>query len=85
MVDITTTQGQAVIGPITFTAGTNLPVDAIIDGIGICPGEVGSNTNFASCATAGILFAFVETSNVQLGTAETVDITYTFDITSSTT
>jgi len=88
-VDITTTQGQAVIGPLTFTAGTNLPDDATIDGIGICSGEVGSQANFADCATDGILFAFVDTSDVQLdasgATPETVDITYTFDITSSTT
>ncbi len=83
-VDITN-QGQAVIGPLTFSAGTNLPTDGTLVGIGICSAQSGS-TDFEDCATAsGVLFAFVDTSDVQLSGADTVDITYTFDITSSST
>ena len=85
LVDIITTQGQAVIGPLKFTAGTNLPAAETLVGIGICSAQSGS-TDFEDCATAsGVLFAFVDTSDVQLSGGDTVDITYTFDITSSST
>lgn len=85
-VDTTTTQGKAVIGPLTFTAGTtasqNIAAGGIVNGIGICQANP-TDADFKDCATEGILFAIVDTSDVTLASSETVEITYTFDITSS--
>ncbi len=80
-VDITTTQGLAVIGPLTFDAPTHVGNGDTVDGIGICQ----SNNEAApwnNCGTAGILFAVVNTVNVTLASTETVDVTYTFNMTS---
>lgn len=79
---VTTTGGTAVIGPLTFTAGTHTAVDDTITAIGICQNDTTDNGPFNNCATEGILFAVVNTSDVTLATGETVDITYTFDISS---
>lgn len=85
-VDTTTTQGNAVIGALTFTAGgtatENIAAGGTVNGIGICQAH-NTNADFKDCATEGILFAIVNTSDVTLANAETVDITYTFDITST--
>jgi len=79
-VDVTTTQGTAIIGPLTFDAPTNITSGETIDGIGICNSAA---ADYTDCATAsGILFAIIDTANVTLLAAETVQITYTFDITS---
>ena len=80
-VDITTTQGLAVIGPLTFDAPTHIGATETVDGIGICQSNVGS-TPYANCATAGILFAVINTADVTLASTETVDVTYTFNMTS---
>jgi hypothetical protein len=80
---VTTSGGTAVIGPLTFTAGTHTAVDDTITAIGICQNDVTDDTPFNNCASEGILFAVVNTSDVTLATGETVDITYTFDITSA--
>ncbi len=82
-VDITTTQGTAIIGPETFTGGTHLAAGQTISGIGICQSN-GAAVDYALCATPtpGILFAVINTGDVTLAAAETVQITYTFDITS---
>jgi len=70
------------IGALTFTAG----VDAIgvewvggdtVTSIGVCDAEIG-DLNVRDCTTN--LFAVVDTSNVVLANGETVDVTYTFDI-----
>jgi len=75
------TQGLAVIGMTQFTGGTNLGTGETINGIGICQSNAGA-TAFANCVTTGILFSVIDTSDVTLVTAETVDITYTFNMTS---
>ena len=79
-VDITTTQGLAVIGPLTFIEPTNILANDTVDGIGIC--QANGGTDFTDCANAGILFAVINTVNVTLAATETVDVTYTFNMTS---
>ena len=81
-VDITSTQGTAVIGPLTFNEPTHIGNGETILGIGICQAN-GGVTPFTGCDTTGqILFAIVDTADITLASAETVQITYTFDITS---
>jgi len=80
-VDITSTQGTAVIGPLTFNEPTHIGNGETILGIGICQSN-GAVTPYIDCSSAGILFAIVDTADITLATAETVQITYTFDITS---
>jgi len=65
-----------------FTGGTHTAADDVISSIGICSGENGGSPH-ALCS--GILFAVVDTSDVTLGSGETVTITYTFDISSAST
>jgi hypothetical protein len=80
----TETGGVATLGPLNFEAATgdnNLGAGDTVAGIGICQSS-GDGTDFINCATEGILFAQVNTSNVTLASGETVDITYTFDISS---
>jgi len=79
---VVTTSGTAVIGALTFTGGTNVVNGDTIHGIGICQ-AVDGNSTYRSCSEQGVLFAIIDTSDVTLNTAETVDITYTFDITSN--
>jgi len=76
-------QGTAVIGPLTFNTSNLDAAGETITGIGICQAQVASDADFGACATAGILFAEVDTTDVTLATGETVQITYTFDITSA--
>lgn len=81
---VTTTSSVATIGPLTFAAGnTNVPDGTTVTAIGICQNDVTDDNDFTDCATEGILFAVVDVTNTQLNTGETVDITYTFDITSA--
>jgi hypothetical protein len=77
----TTGASIAVIGPLTFTGGTNVDTLGIVNGIGICNAHL-TDAAFNDCATEGALFAIVNTSDVVLDTAETVDITYTFSLVS---
>ena len=84
---VTVTNGTslAVIGPLTFTGGigggANVDATGTVNGIGIC-GAHNTDAAFNGCASEGILFAIVDTSDVTLGTGETVDITYTFSLVS---
>jgi len=84
----TTGVSIAVIGPLTFTGGTgggaNMDAGGTVNGIGVCNAH-NTDAAFNDCATEGVLFAIVDTSDVTLGTAETVDITYTFSLVSPTT
>jgi len=80
-VDITTTQGTAIIGPLTFAEPTHLAAADVVNGIGVCQTN-GVTSPFADCATSGVLFAVIDTADVTINAGETVDITYTFDITS---
>jgi len=71
------------IGPLTFTAqddntGNWFAADTVTN-IGICDAETGDN-DVRGCATN--LFAVVDTSDVTLADNETVDVTYTFDLSS---
>jgi len=79
-VDIST-QGLAVIGMEQFVGGTHQASGETINGIGICQSN-GGTTPYTDCVTAGILFSVIDTSDVTLVTSETVDITYTFNMTS---
>ncbi|MEE8180519.1 MAG: hypothetical protein V3T67_01625 [Nitrosopumilaceae archaeon] len=77
----TTGASTAVIGPLTFTGGTNVDTLGTVNGIGVCNAE-NADAAFNDCATEGALFAIVNTSDVTLGAGETVDITYTFSLVS---
>ncbi len=83
---VTTTGSTAVIGPLNFEAATNdnnLGAGDTVTGIGICQNVAANNNDYNNCATSGILFAIVNTSDVTLASGESVDVTYTFDITSA--
>lgn len=84
----TATPQTAVIGPETFqSGGTHVPDGTIVTGIGICQGS--GTTPFETCddaqaAASGILFAAVAFgTSVTLGTGESLQVTYTFDATTS--
>jgi len=81
-VDLTTTQGTAVIGPLTFNEPQHIAATQTILGIGICQSN-GAVTPYTGCDNAGILFAIIDTADITLASAETVQITYTFDIRSA--
>ena len=71
------------IGPLTFTAdaaeGANWFATDTVLHIGICDAE-SLNADIRGCTTT--LFAVVNTSDVTLADTETVDVTYTFDLSS---
>lgn len=71
----------ATLGPETFRAGTHLASSQTIGGIGICSNVQANNSDHNNCT--GILFAAVDTTDVTLATGETVDITYKFNLSSS--
>jgi len=75
----------AIIGPVTFSAGTHLADGDTITGVGICQSDVSDDLDFTDCATEGILFAAVNIADVTLATGETAQITYTFDMSSAAT
>ena len=83
-VNSSTTGGIVTLGPMNFEAVTgddNLQADTV-NMIGICQAAAGGE-DFNNCATNGILFANVITSAVTLASGESVDVTYTFDMSSS--
>jgi len=81
---VTISSQTAQIGALTFSAGgTNVADGDTITAIGICQNDSTDDGDFTNCATEGILFAVVDTTDVTLNTGETVQITYTFDISSS--
>jgi len=83
---VTNSSSVVTIGPLTFQASasaesvTNWIATETIGSIGICDAQA-ANNNVSDCTTT--LFAVVDTSDVTLGIDETVDITYTFDLTSA--
>jgi hypothetical protein len=80
---VTTSGGTAVIQPAAFTCGeTNCSNGDTITGIAICQNDATDDNDYANCATEGIMFAVVDTTDTTLAASETVTITYTFDITS---
>ena len=75
--------GTTVLGPEVFTGGTDIGATEIINSIAICSNNAGAD--YAECNSPGtnnIAFAAIVTSAVQLGNTETVDITYTFNLSS---
>jgi len=79
---VTKTLQVVTIGPLTFTAGPDVVGSNWFSGntvtnIGVCAAEIG-DLDVRDCQTT--LFAVVDTSDVTLAAAETVDVTYTFDI-----
>ena len=66
----------------TFSAGVNLADAETITAVGICQNNSGGDNDFTDCATAGVLFAVVDISDVTLALGETAQITYTFDMSS---
>ncbi len=77
----TTGASTAVIGPLTFTGGTNVDILGTVNGIGICNAH-DADAAFNNCDSEGDLFAIVNTSDVTLAEFETVQITYTFSLVS---
>jgi len=82
--DVLVTKGAQIvtIGPETFTAGPDVIASNWVSGntvtnIGVCAADSG-DADIRDCQTT--LFAVVDTSNVVLANGETVDVTYTFDI-----
>jgi len=77
--------GTVVLGPEVFTGGIDINATQIINSIAICGDN--NNADYAECnlSTNPIAFAEIVTSAVQLGNTETVDITYTFDLSSPNT
>ena len=72
--------GLAVIGPLTFDENDLDAAGETIGAIGICQSHVTLSTWNGCDTNAGILFATVDISDTQVGSGETVQITYTFDI-----
>ena len=75
--------GTVVLGAETFTGGTDIGAGETIRSIAICADNAAAD--YADCDQAAsnkIAFAAIVTSAVQLGATETVDITYTFDLSS---
>jgi len=70
----------------TFTGGVDVAIADTIRSIAICNNN-GADGDYADCDTPanGIALAAIATSAVQLGDTETVDITYTFDLSSPNT
>ena len=76
--------GTVVLGAETFTGGTDIAAGQTITSIAICADNdgLGPYTDCADAASNPIAFAAIVTSSVQLGNTETVDVTYTFDLSS---
>ena len=80
----------ATIGSLTFVAGgVNIANGETISSIGICQNEDGNDTDYANCQNGGpgvgILLAVVNVTPTTLALGETVDITYTFSLVSTST
>ncbi len=92
--DVTKSGQIATIGPLTFTevndATGNVNTDQTIRSVGICQKDTqnAGDSGFIDCelgsAGTGLLLAVVSVTATTLGSGETVDITYTFDLTSDT-
>lgn len=83
----TTGAGTAVLLPEAFTGGTHTTADQSVEAIAVCQtiNTKNDNDDFSNCATDGVIFAVVDTTNVVLANGETVTVTYTFDVSSADT
>ena len=81
---ITSAASVVTLGPLTFTARTDESLhwnaDDTVRTIGICDASA-TDADIRDCQN--FLFAVVDTSDVTLADTETVDVTYTFDISSA--
>ena len=82
---VTTASQVVTLGPLTFTAGAadlaanNWFAGDTVFSIGVCDASA-TDADIRDCQTT--LFAVVDTSDVTLADTETVDVTYTFDLSS---
>ena len=84
--DVVTTGSIATVNPPTFTCGgTNCADGDIINGFAVCQSRTATDADFLDCATAGVMFAVIDSAPTTLNAGETLDITYNFDITSGST
>ena len=84
---VNTSSSIATITALQFDAdGGNVVNGDTIRSIAICQAINASDADFANCASGGggggVVLAVVDVTATTLATGETVDITYTFDITS---
>ncbi len=77
--------GTAVLGAETFTGGIDIGAGETIRSIAICADNAGALYGDCNASNNPIAFAAIVTSSVQLGATETVDVTYTFDLSSPNT
>jgi len=83
---VTQSAQTAVIGAETFDAPTHVPNDTTITGIGICQGAAATPFNQcqdAQAGSTGIMLSQINIGDVTLAASETVDITYTLDLSSA--
>ncbi|ABK78071.1 hypothetical protein CENSYa_1449 [Cenarchaeum symbiosum A] len=79
-VDATTNQGEAVIGPLRFTTGTDIDASETVDVIAVCYDPTPGAPDLTDCGTLGFAFAAVDVPDVAPTGTDTVDVTYTFDL-----
>ena len=83
---VTSLNQVVTLGPLMFTAASNDTLNWFtndtVTNIGICDASP-TDADVRDCQNT--LFAVVDTSDVTLADTETVDVTYTFDLSSSTT
>ena len=81
---VTSASSVVTLGPLTFTARTDESLHwnagDTVTNIGICDASA-TDADIRGCQN--YLFAVVDTSDVTLADTETVDVTYTFDISSA--
>lgn len=76
--------GVATVNPATFTCGgTNCANGDTISAFGVCQNDATDDLDFTDCATEGILFAVIDSTDTTLNAGETLSITYDFDLSSS--
>ena len=76
------TDTTASSGVQTFSEPANIPASTVVTGIGIC-GNNASGATFNDCQTGANqapLLAVFDTTDVTVGTSESVDITYTLTL-----
>ena len=77
-----TTNPTSATTTVTFSAGIHFPAGTIIGGIGVCGSGVNGAVPFTDCDIVNQtpLLAVVDTSDVTVGTGESIDITYTLNL-----
>jgi hypothetical protein len=80
---VTTSGSIATVNPATFTCGgTNCDNGDTISAFAVCQNDATDDLDFEDCATEGVLFAIIDSTDTTLAASETLSITYNFDITS---